>query len=536
MPSVNFKITWPDGDVGVYYSPSTAMHDYLKPDTSHPQNSFRQLITAAMHAASERVRQRYGYVCTAASAELEKISGKLDELHNRHIDGPVQLTAVATEGATLNPSAPTHYTAIVIGAGQAGLAMSYCFKQRGVDHLVLEASGEIANAWRHQRWDSFCLVTPNWQCQLPGYPYQGNDPDGFMVKDEIIEYLENYYASFRSPVVFHAPVTELKRKDGKFHLCSRDRSFTCNQVVICCGGYHQPRIPALADQLPPHIKQIHSRDYKNPQQLPDGETMVVGSAQSGSQIAEDLHLAGRQVHLCVGTAPRVNRRYRGKDVVQWLDDMNYYETTINEHPDGANAPHATNHYVTGRDGGRDINFRIFAQQGMKLYGRLDTADHHQLSFHDDLAKNLENADEVAKRIADNIESYIRKNDIGAPADDNLHSDYLPPSITELDLNRTGITSVVWATGFNLDYDWIQLPVTDNSGFPLQERGVSPEEGLYFLGLNWMNTWGSGRFYHVGRDAEYLAQKISHKLEQAYGITSGSPYGRSYPHVSDQTRH
>jgi len=403
-----------------------------------------------------------------------------------------------------------HYPVIVIGAGQAGLSMSYCLKQQGIDHLVLEKSDRVAPAWQRERWDSFCLVTPNWQCQLPGYPYQGDDPDGFMVKEEIIEYLEGYYRFFNPPVLFNSPVTELDRSGSGFRVATADNRYSCDQVVIACGGYHKPRIPAAADSMPETIFHLHSRDYKNPDQLPEGEVMVVGSAQSGAQIAEDLHLEGRKVHLCVGTAPRVHRRYRGKDVVNWLDDMNYYETTIDEHPEGANAPHATNHYVTGRDGGRDLNLRLFGEQGMKLYGRLKSAEGTRLSFHGDVEQNLDHADAVANRIDAAIEDYIQKNGIEAPPDDNIHSDYTPGIVTEMDLADTGITSVVWATGFHLNYDWVKLPVTDAHGFPAQKRGICDVDGVYFLGLNWMNTWGSGRFYHVGRDAQYLCGIISEK--------------------------
>ncbi|WP_166263382.1 MSMEG_0569 family flavin-dependent oxidoreductase [Marinobacter caseinilyticus] len=408
-----------------------------------------------------------------------------------------------------------HVSALIIGAGQAGLAMGYCLKQQGIDYLILEKSGDIAHAWRDERWDSFCLVTPNWQCQLPGYPYQGEDPNGFMVKEEIIAYLEGYYRFFKPPVVFHSPVTALSRKGDRFHVQSGKHHYTSDQVIIACGGYHQPRIPQAAEGLPAHIHQLHSRDYKNPGQLPPGDVLVVGTAQSGSQIAEDLHLEGRKVHLCVGSAPRVHRRYRGNDVVNWLDEMDYYDTTIDDHPDGANAPHATNHYVTGRDGGHDINLRVFAGQGMQLYGRLKGAGDGQLVFHDDLKQNLDHADAVAKRIADGIEDYIQRNRLAAPEDDNVHSTYMPETVTRLDLSTTNITSVVWATGFHLNYDWVQLPVTDREGFPLQKRGVSPVAGVYFLGLNWMNTWGSGRFYHVGRDADYLSHTIAEALVQRH---------------------
>lgn len=242
--------------------------------------------------------------------------------------------------------------------------------------------------------------------------------------------------------------------------------------------------------------------------------MVVGTGQSGCQIAEDLHLAGRKVHLCVGPAPRVNRRYRGRDVVNWLDDMGYYNTTLETHPDGKNAVHSTNHYVTGRDGGRDLNLRIFAEQGMKLYGVLKDTDGKRLFFNDDLKQNLDYADQVAERIVKGIEDYIQRNNINAPADDNIRSSYLPELVTELEIESSGINSVVWSTGFNMRFEWINLPVFEDNGHPKQNRGVTDVDGLYFIGLNWMHTWGSGRFYQVGRDAEYLSEvmvTVTHNL-------------------------
>ena len=403
----------------------------------------------------------------------------------------------------------SHYSAIIIGAGQAGLSMSYCLKQKGIDHLILEKSNALASNWRHQRWDSFCLVTPNWQCQLPGFNYAGDDPNGFMVKEQIIDYIESYAASFNPPVVFNCPVLSLSQNPNThtFTIVTTQQTYTAKQVIIASGSYHQPRILNMAKAMPAHIAHVHSQDYKNPQQLPEGEVMVVGTGQSGAQIAEDLHLAGRKVHLCVGHAPRVNRRYRGKDVVNWLDEMGYYNTTLQTHPDGQNAVHSTNHYVTGRDGGRDLNLRIFAEQGMQLYGPLKNATNEYLYFTDELAKNLDYADEVAKRITTSIEKYIQDNNIKAPKDDNINSQYTPPTITQLALANTRIHSVVWATGFNMRFDWVQLPIFKTNGYPKQNRGVTNIPGCYFLGLNWMHTWGSGRFYQVGRDAEYLAEII-----------------------------
>ncbi|MGD8570510.1 MAG: MSMEG_0569 family flavin-dependent oxidoreductase [Gammaproteobacteria bacterium] len=402
--------------------------------------------------------------------------------------------------------AAQYHEAIVVGGGQAGLSMSYYLTQNQIDHVVLN-KGELAESWRHERWDSFCLVTPNWQCQLPGFHYQGDDPDGFMVKDEIIQYLEDYVASFRSPLKNRVTVEEIVYQDGLFKLSTTDGPYNAKKVVIACGSYHYPKIPTMAERVPKDVSQLHAAHYRNAEQLPDGAVFVVGSGQSGCQIAEDLHLAGRQVYLSVGSAPRVTRRYRGKEVVNWLDEMGYYETTIDDHPDGKDARKKTNHYVTGRDGGRDINLRILAQQGMGLLGHLSSIERYYLHFENDLQQNLDSADEAAKRINSDIEQYIVDNNIQAPPDDNIKSTFVPDIQLKLDLRKENITTIIWSTGFHMDFSWIKLPVFEPGGYPDQVRGVTNTEGLYFLGLNWQNTWGSGRFYHVGRDAHYIMEHI-----------------------------
>lgn len=417
--------------------------------------------------------------------------------------------STSNSSKTLNSS--THFEVIIVGSGQAGMSMSYHLKQSKISHLVIEKNHEIAYNWKNERWDEFCLVTPNWQCQLPGHHYQGDDPDGFMVKDEIVAYLESYFNSFNPPVIFNSSVSSITKNDDVFHVTTltngEEEHYTAEQVVLACGSYHQPHILAAAKNMPEKITHIHSRDYKNAASLPEGDVMVVGTGQSGAQIAEDLHLQGKKVHLCVGNAPRVNRRYRGKDVVQWLEDMSYYDMTIDQHPDGENAPHSTNHYVTGRDGGRDLNLRIFAEQGMQLYGQLGKVENGVATFADDLKKHLDAADLSAKRITEKIEEYIKFCKIDAPADDNIHSDYLPDTPETLDMNNSDISAVIWATGFRMNFNWVKLPAFDERGLPVEKRGVSPVDGLYFLGLNWMNTWGSGRFFHVGRDANYLKDQI-----------------------------
>ena len=234
--------------------------------------------------------------------------------------------------------------------------------------------------------------------------------------------------------------------------------------------------------------------------------LVVGTGQSGCQIAEDLHLEGRQVHLSVGSAPRSPRRYRGKDVVTWLDQMGYYDLPIDEHPKSQEEVRAkTNHYVTGRGGGREIDLRHFALEGMQLHGRLTTIDAGQCQFRDDLAHNLAQADAAAARIKQSIDEFILDRGVQAPTEPPYEPVWQPPAATPvLDLTEAGISTVIWSIGYNLDFRWIQVPVFDHRNYPLHERGITPIPGLYFLGLPWLYTWGSGRFSGVAQDAQHLA--------------------------------
>jgi len=402
-----------------------------------------------------------------------------------------------------------HHTVVVIGAGQAGLAMSYYLGLRGVDHVVLERH-RVGYEWRERRWDSFCLVTPNWQCQLPGFPYRGPEPDGFMARDDVVRYLEEYAASLEPPLAEGVEVTGLRRNvSGLFEVETGRGGLTAEQVVVATGPYHTPAVPRMAERLPDDVAQLHSSQYRRPEQLPDGAVFVVGTGQSGCQIAEDLHLAGRQVHLAVGGAPRVARCYRGRDVVAWLAEMGYYDKGIDEFPDADSVRFRANHYVTGRDGGRDIDLRALARDGMRLYGRLTGIAGTTAYFGADLARNLDHADAVSESIKDSIDGYLAANGIGAPTEARYLPVWTPAEEPYgLELAGAGITSVVWATGFHRDHRWVYVPVFDGRGYPTHVRGVTSCPGLYFLGLPWQHTWGSGRFSGIARDAEHLAERIS----------------------------
>lgn len=411
---------------------------------------------------------------------------------------------------------PAEVNTAVIGGGQAGLAMSYHLKQRGIAHVVLEKR-QIAHAWRNQRWDSFCLVTPNWQCQLPGFHYPGNDPHGFMVKDDIVAYVEAYAKAIEAPVREGVAVTRLGPDGtGAFLLDTTAGSLRAENVVLAVGGYHRPKIPRAAERLPARIAQIHSSDYKSPGQLPAGAILVVGSGQSGCQIAEDLHLAGRQVHLVTGSAPRCPRFYRGRDAVDWLADLGQYDLPVDQHPLKANVRKKANHYLTGRDGGRDIDLRKFASEGMRLYGRLeDIRQDGRILFADNLVQNLDSADATYNNICTIIDKYIAEQGIDAPVGAHYRPVWQPSEAPrELDLAASGISGIVWATGFNADWSWVDLPIFDGNGYPDHRRGVTSLPGLYVVGLPWLYTWGSGRFVGVGRDADFIAERITQDSESA----------------------
>lgn len=407
---------------------------------------------------------------------------------------------------------------IIIGGSQSGLAASWCLKQRGIEHIVFERN-TVGNAWRDMRWNSFCLVTPNWQCTLPGFSYTdeygGKDPDGFMVRDEIIEYIEAYRAHFDPPLREHTIVHKVTPHEFGYEVLAGNERYLASDVIVATGAYHLPKIPGLSAELPVDVLQLHSSTYRDPAQIPEGDILVVGSGQSGCQIAEDLHLAGRQVHLALGSAPRAPRNYRGRDVTAWLVDMGHYDITVDDHPLGEAVRQKTNHYMTGRDGGREIDLRRFALEGMQLHGRITALINGQLHFDDSMVTNLNAADASAERIKQEIDKWIDKNQIEAPEAEPWTPCHKPEGgESQINLGsdkQRKLAAVIWATGFTSDYPWLNVPAFDENNNIAHWRGCSRQvDGLWVLGLPWMVTWGSGRFSGVARDAEYIAERISER--------------------------
>ena len=392
---------------------------------------------------------------------------------------------------------------LVIGGGQAGLAMSYHLTRHGIEHVVLER-GRIAETWRTQRWDSFTVVGPNWSVSLPGAPYAGPDPDGFMSRDDLVRFLESYARLIAAPVETGVVVQHVEPDGAGWRATTSTGEIRARHVVLATGAYQLPRVPA--NSFDPSIATLHSADYKRPAQLPDGAVLVVGSGQSGAQIAEELALAERGVWLASGPCGWRPRRYRGRDNAAWRQEMGWHDVTIEAI--GVGRRFGAPPMATGRDGGHDLSLRTLAHLGVTVLGRFVGADGATASLAGDVEMNVRRSDEVALASCREIDAYIREGAIEAPIEPPLDFS-LPPvdSRTTLDLRREGITSMIWATGFAHDYSWVTPPIGGDRGYPVQWRGVTDHPGLYVLGLHVMWKRNSGLINGVGGDAAYLADHI-----------------------------
>ncbi len=408
----------------------------------------------------------------------------------------------------LKAATRTHVTTVIIGAGQAGMSASYYLCQAGIDHVVLERHQRF-HAWKADRWDSFCLVTPNWQCKLPDFPYRGDDPTGFMVKDEIVDYVEGFCNSFDAPLREGVTVTRVEKLGALFEVDTDHGLWSADHVIVASGGYDKPITPPFADKLDPSITQIHSKSYRRPSDIPGGTCLVVGTGQSGVQMMEDLKIAGRDVRLAVGPAPRSPRWYRGRDATDWLHQLGYYDITIAQQPDPKTTEAKTNHYMSGRDGGHEIDLRRFALDGLRMYGSVADMDGTTIRFLPDLEANLDAADKSYVGIRQMIDDFIAREGIDAPQEQPFEKLWRPEmEITQIDAAAEGITSILWCIGFRPNYDWLKVDCLDERGRPIHTRGVCDQDGIYFLGLGWLHTWGSGRFLGVAEDAAHVAAAIA----------------------------
>ena len=401
----------------------------------------------------------------------------------------------------------THET-IVIGAGQAGLAASYFLTAAGREHVILER-GEIAERWRSSRWDSFTLVGPNWSSSLPGGEYRGPDPEGYMGRDELVAQFVRYARSFGAPVE-RANVRLMYRDvhTRRLVLHTEDDTLAADNVIVATGPYQRARIPMAARAVPAAIQQVHTNDYRNPAQLRDGAVLVVGSGQSGCQIAEELLDAGRTVYLATGACGWYPRRYRGKDNMWWRNEMGFFDRPLDlslAHKLRTGAVPVQ----TGAGGGHDLNQRTLAVKGAILAGHFAGVRDGEIRFADDLDDNLARSDKAARDLVTAIDGFISARGLRAPVEE---SDLFFQSRIErvASLDRRAISAIVWATGYDLDFGWCDLPVFDEQGYPIQRQGVTGERGVYFLGLQWMHTRKSGIILGVGRDACHVVEHLTER--------------------------
>ncbi|MBV6449326.1 MAG: putative oxidoreductase CzcO [Anaerolineales bacterium] len=392
---------------------------------------------------------------------------------------------------------------IIVGAGQAGLATSYHLKQLGREHVVFEASDIVAHVWRDDRWDSFTFVLPNWTFQLPGAHYDGDNPDGFLPKDEIVAYFERYIEKFDLPVRYKTSVVEVSRMDGgRYHVRTDAGAYQAKNVVIATGSFQKPKIPAYSADIPKNILQLHSGHYRNPEQLPNGAVLIVGSGQSGMQICEELYQSGRSVYLAAGFTPRAPRRYRGRDIIAWLDDIGFMATPVEKLP-SPKARLVSNPHVSGKDGGHSLSLHQFARDGVKLLGHIEGAQDGRVKFKADLKETLAKMDKTEKDITAMVDKHIEANNISAPQETlpDLQDGYSAEEITELDLKATNVNTIIWAMGYTADYSLVKLPVVDEDGFPITQRGATQYPGLYFVGMNWLSKRNSVTLYGMNGDVE-----------------------------------
>lgn len=404
---------------------------------------------------------------------------------------------------------------LIIGGGQAGLAMSEHLRRNGLPHLILER-GRIAESWRSRRWDSLVANGPAWHDRFPGMTFAGVDPDGFPSKDQIVEYFENYAEQIEAPLREGVEVTSVQRRsdDAGFLVETSEGSIEANQVVAATGPFQVPHMPDIVPASS-KITQIHSNEYRNPEQLPDGAVLIVGAGSSGVQIADELLRSSRRVFLSVGPHNRPPRRYRGRDFCWWLGVLGKWNART---PD-----RGTEHVtiaVSGARGGHTIDFRELASSGMQLLGRAESFENGTMHFAPDLAANIAAGDADYLSLLHEADAYVAREGLDLPEEPGAREfspdpEYLGKPILELKLDAAGISSIIWATGFSFDFNWIRLDVFDERGRPNHKEGVSSVPGLYFLGLPWLSRRGSAFIWGVWHDAGHLADHIAARRSGAH---------------------
>ncbi|MGH9230199.1 MAG: flavin-containing monooxygenase [Acidimicrobiales bacterium] len=402
-------------------------------------------------------------------------------------------------------SSPHHHTtAVIIGAGHAGLAMSRCLTDHGVDHAVLER-GRVAERWRSERWDSLRLLTPRWQSRLPGWHYRGGDPDGYFTMPELIGHLEGYAASFDAPVHTSTAVTSVRRAGRGYAVVTDRGTWAAANVVVATGACDRPAVPAAARHLDAAIPQVTPNRYRSPEALPAGGVLVVGASATGVQLASELRASGRAVVLAVGRHTRVPRRYRGLDIQWWLDRLGILDVAAGDVGALDRARREPSLQLAGDPFGRTLDLLTLASRGVRLAGHVERVGGSRVEFADDLPAACGAADRRLDHLLARIDDHVDWSGLRAEVDEpECLPPFTPRGLRSLDLRRAGVTTVIWATGYRRAYPWLQVPVLDRHGEIRHRGGVTPMPGLYVLGLPFQRHRNSTFLDGTGRDAEHLA--------------------------------
>lgn len=397
---------------------------------------------------------------------------------------------------------------VIVGAGQAGLALSHCLSGAGHDHVILER-GRLAERWRSERWEGLRLLTPNWMTRLPGWSYSGPDPDGFMTVPALIDHFERYARSFGAPVQEETTVLDIWPTHDGYRVDTDQGPWHATNVVIATGVEGHVDVPEAAKMLPPSVFQLTSSRYRNPDSVPDGGVLVVGASASGVQLAEALARAGRDVTLSTGRHTRVPRRYRGMDIFWWFENIGTFDVTVDDIADPAATSRAPSVQLVGGEPPRQLDLATLHELGVTVVGRLEAADGTTARFGDNLQGCVADSERRMHRTLDQIDRLIEERGLETEVEaaDRPRAMVLPDAPNELDLRAAGINSVVWATGFARSYPWLHVPVVGADGEIRQRRGITPAPGLYVLGLRFQHFRNSNFIDGVGRDARYVAAHI-----------------------------
>jgi len=409
---------------------------------------------------------------------------------------------------------------VVIGAGQAGLAMSRCLTERGIAHVVLER-GRIGERWRTERWDSLRLLTPNWQSRLPGFRYDGADPDGYMSMPEVIDFLERYAASFGAPVKSGVTVESVSRDGDAFVVTTNAGRWRTPSVVVATGYSDTPHVPPVASRMPEGLLHLVPTAYRRPELLPEGGVLVVGASSSGIQLADEIHRSGRPVTVAVGQHTRLPRRYRGRDILWWLDRMGVFDETTEQVYDIEISREQPSLQLIGHPDHQSIDLAGLRRAGVNIVGRLLDVAGGAARFDDNLVATTAAADFKLASLLARIDAFIRQERMSCePAPPFApHCLEFVEADTSLDLARAGIRTVLWATGFKRRYPWLQLPVLDGRGEISHAGGVTPVPGVYVIGLHFLRRRKSAFLDGVGDDAVALADQVAAHLARTHAAVA-----------------